>query len=89
MPTATYVSTNYSALTSDWLVAVDASGATRTVTLYAASGNANRIVSVCKNDTSGNTVLISDGVTTLGTLYSPTACLQFSSDGSAWKTVSY
>ena len=89
LPTATYVSTNYSALTSDWLVAMDASGATRTVTLYAASGNANRIVSVCKNDATGNLVLISDGVTTLGTIYSPTACLQFSSDGSAWKTVSY
>jgi len=89
LPTATYVSTNYSALTSDWLVAMDASGATRTVTLYAASGNTSRIVSVCKNDTSGNLVLISDGVTTLGTIYSPTACLQFSSDGSAWKTLSY
>ena len=89
LPTATYVSTNYSALTSDWLVAVDASGGSRTATLFAASGNTGRIVSICKNDTSGNTVLISDGVTTLGTLYSPTACLQFSSDGSAWKTVSY
>ena len=76
-------------LTTDWLVAVDASGGSRTATLFAASGNTGRIVSICKNDTSGNTVLISDGVTTLGTLYSPTACLQFSSDGSAWKTVSY
>lgn len=89
LPTATYVSTNYSALTSDWLVAMDASGATRTVTLYTASGNANRIVSVCKNDATGNAVLISDGSTTLGTLYAPTTCLQFSSDGSAWKTLSY
>ena len=89
LPTATYVSTNYSALTSDWLIAMDSSSAMRTVTLYAASGNSGRIVSVCKNDTSGNLVLISDGVTTLGTIYSPTACLQFSSDGSAWKTVSY
>ena len=89
LPTATYVSTNYSALTSDWLIAMDSSSATRTVTLYTASGNANRIVSVCKNDTSGNTVLISDGSTTLGTLYSPTSCLQFSSNGSAWKTLTY
>ena len=88
LPAATYTATNYAALTTDWLIAVDASSASRTVTLYAASGNTGKIVSVCKNDTSVNTVAISDGAS-LATIYAPTACVQVSSNGSAWKILTY
>ena len=89
LPTATQVSANYTVLTSDWLVSVDATSANRTATLFVASGNSGKLVSVCKVDTSVNTVTISDGSTTLGTLYSAESCLQFLSNGSAWKIQSY
>ena len=88
LPQATQTSISYTALTSDWLISVDATSASRTVTLYAASGNNNRLVSVCKVDTSVNTVVISDG-TTLATIYAPEACVQMMSNGSAWKIQSY
>lgn len=89
LPTATQTAVNYTALTSDWLISMDASSATRTITLYSASGNSGRIISTCKSDSSGNLVLISDGVTTLGTIYSPLACLQFISNGTSWVIQSY
>lgn len=87
--TATQVSTNYTILTTDWLVSVDTSGGSYTTTLYAASGNSGRLVSVCKATTDVNTVTISDGVTTIGTLYAPTACLQAMSNGTNWVIQSY
>ena len=85
----TFVSTNYTTLDTDYLVAMDASGATRTVTLIAAASVPNQIQIVCKNDTSANTVIISDGSSTLGTIYGATACMQLSSNGSAWKVLTY
>ena len=84
-----FVSSNYTTLNTDYLVAMDASGGTRTVTMIAAATVANHVQVVCKNDTSANTVIISDGSSTLGTLYSPTACMQMSSNGSAWKVLTY
>lgn len=89
LPSATYTSSNYSVLTTDWLVAVDASSGNRTATLFAASGNTGRIVSICKNDTGVNTVAITDGSSTLATIYSPATCIQLSSNGSAWKILTY
>ena len=84
-----FVSLNYTTLNTDYLVAMDASGATRTVTLIAAASVPNQIQIVCKNDTSANTVIISDGSSTLGTIYGATACMQLSSNGSAWKVLTY
>lgn len=87
--TATQTSSNYTVLTTDWLVSVNATAASRTATLYAASGNSGKLVSVCKVDTTVNTVVISDGSTTLATIYAPEACVQLMSNGSAWKIQSY
>lgn len=87
--TATQVSTNYTILTTDWLVSVNTAGGSRTATLYAAAGNSGRLVSVCKATTDVNTVTISDGVTTIGTLYAPTSCLQMMSNGTNWILQSY
>ena len=84
-----FVSSNYTTLNTDYLVAMDASGGTRTVTMIAAASVANHVQVVCKNDSGGNAVIISDGSSTLGTLYSPTACMQLSSNGSAWKVLTY
>jgi hypothetical protein len=89
LPTATQTAVNYTALTSDWLISMDASSATRTITLYSASGNSGRIVSTCKSDSSGNLVLVSDGVVTLGAIYSPLTCIQWISTGSDWKVQTY
>jgi len=87
--TATQVSTNYNILTTDWLVSVNTAGGSYTTTLYAAAGNSGRLVSVCKATTDVNTVTISDGVTTIGTLYAPTTCLQMMSNGTNWVIQSY
>lgn len=89
LPSATQTSVNYSVLTTDWLVTVNTAGGNRTTTLYAASGNSGRLVSVCKATTDVNTVTISDGSSTIGTLYAPTACLQMLSNGTNWIIQSY
>ena len=85
--TATQVSTNYTALTTDWTISMDTSGGNRTVTLYAAS-NTGKLLSVCKATTDGNTVTISDG-TLSEVIYSPATCMQFLATGSVWKVQSY
>lgn len=87
--TSTFVSSNYTTLSGDYLVAMDATAGTRTVTLISASSVANKVQVVCKNDSGGNTVVVSDGSSTLGTLYAPTACMQFSSNGSSWRVLTY
>lgn len=88
LPTATLQSADYSALTSDWLVSMDATAAVRTITLYAASGNSGKIIQTCKRDTSVNQVNVTDGTTTWNIFTSGT-CIQFMSDGSAWQVQSY
>lgn len=89
LPTATFTSANYSALVTDWLISVTTSSASRTVTLYAASGNTGKIVGICKLTTDVNAVSVSDGSNILGTLYAPESCLQFISTGSVWRVQSY
>lgn len=83
LPAATLVSSNYTALTTDWLVSMDATAANRTVTLYSASGNSGRIVQIFKRDNTVNTVAVTDGSTTW-TIYSANAGLQFVSNGTTW-----
>jgi hypothetical protein len=85
--TATQVSANTTATTSDWLISVDTSGGNRTITLYAAS-NSNKLISVCKATTDVNTVTITDG-TLSEVIYSGATCMQFLATGSAWKVQSY
>lgn len=89
LPSATFTSSNYSALTTDWLISVTTASASRTVTLFAASGNTGKIVTVCKLTTDVNTVAVSDGSSTLATIYAPESCLQFTSTGSVWRIQSY
>lgn len=88
LPQATLKTGNYTALTSDWLVSMDATAGARTVTLYSAAGNSGRLVSACKSDTSANTVSVTDGTTTW-TIYAPEVCMQFASDGTNWKVQGY
>lgn len=88
LPTASLKSANYSALTSDWLVSMDATAGTRTITLYAATGNSGRIIQACKRDTSVNQVDVTDGTTTWN-IFTAGQCIQFMSDGSAWQVQSY
>jgi hypothetical protein len=87
LPTATQVSSNTTATTADWLISVDTSGGSRTITLYAAS-NTGKLLTVCKATTDGNTVTVTDGSLS-EVIYAPTACLQLLATGSAWKVQSY
>jgi len=89
LPTATQTSVDYNILDTDWLVAVNAAGASRTATLPSAASNSGKIVQVCKIDTGVNTVSISDGVTTHAVIYSPETCVQMISTGSVWRIQSY
>lgn len=89
LPTATFTSSDYSALTTDWLISVTTASASRTVTLFAAAGNAGKIVTVCKLTTDVNTVAVSDGGSTLATIYAPETCVQFTSTGSVWRIQSF
>lgn len=88
LPQATLQSSNYSALTTDWLISMDATAGTRTITLYSASGNSGRIIQTCKRDTSVNQVNVTDG-TTIWNIFTAGTCIQFMSDGSAWQIQSY
>lgn len=88
-PTTTFTLLDYTALTTDWLVSVTTSSASRTVTLYAATGNTGKILSVCKLTTDANTVAVSDGSSTLATIYAPETCVQFTSTGSVWRIQSF
>lgn len=83
LPQATLVSSNYTALTTDWLVSMDATAGVRTVTLYAASGNSGRIIQVYKRDTGANQVNVTDGTTTWS-LYAAGLGIQLVSDGTSW-----
>ena len=85
-------SADYTATTSDGTIEVDASGAARTITLFACSGNAGKIIVVKKTDSSGNAVTVDgnasetiDGATTisLASQYS-TAILQVNAAGTGW-----
>jgi hypothetical protein len=89
LPTATFTSVSYTALTTDWLISVTTSAASRTVTLYAAAGNTGKIVAVCKLTTDVNTVVVSDGSSTLATIYAPETCVQLTSTGSLWRIQSF
>ena len=54
----TSVTTAYAALTTDQVILCDATGGAFTVTLYAVSGNAGRILELAKTDASGNAVTV-------------------------------
>lgn len=90
----TATSTDITLDVSHYTVRVDASGASRTITLPAASGCTRRIYAVKKSDSSGNTVTVDadgaetiDGATTqvLTTQYS-TVVIQ--SNGTSWDILS-
>lgn len=87
--TAVYKTANYTTLFSDYMVAMDATAATRTITLISAASVSGQVQVGCKNDVSVNPVIISDGSTTLGTIYAPTACMQFASNGTSWRVLTY
>jgi hypothetical protein len=89
LPTATFTSLDYNALTTDWLISVTTASASRTVTLFAAAGNTGKIVTVCKLTTDVNTVAVSDGSSTLATIYAPETCVQLTSTGSVWRLQSF
>jgi hypothetical protein len=89
LPTATFTSLDYSALTTDWLISVTTASASRTVTLFAAAGNTGKILTVCKLTTDVNTVAVSDGSSTLATIYAPETCVQLTSTGSVWRIQSF
>lgn len=86
---------DYTATLDDGTIEVDASGAARTITLFAASGNAGKIIVVKKTDSSANAVTVDgnasetiDGATTisLASQYS-TAILQVNAAGTGWNTI--
>ncbi len=81
---ATLTSSNYSVITTDTLVIVNASGGARTATMFTASGNTGKVVEVCKSsaDTSTNNVTVS--ATSSYTLSSPGQCQRLVSDGTNW-----
>lgn len=91
--TATAAKTaDYTATLDDGTIEVDASGAARTITLFAASGNAGKILVIKKTDSSANAVTVDgnasetiDGATTvsLASQYS-TAILQVNAAGTGW-----
>lgn len=91
--TATAAKTaDYTATLDDGTIEVDASGAARTITLFAASGNAGKIIVVKKTDSSANAVIIDgnavetiDGAATtvLSTQWA-LVMLQVNATGTAW-----
>lgn len=89
LPSATQTISNYTILSTDWLVAVSAASASRTATLPSAASNSGKIIQVCKIDTSANTVSISDGVTVHAVIYAPEQCVQMISTGSVWRIQSF
>lgn len=48
----------YTATTNDQIIICDASGGAFSVTLYAVSGNAGRVIEIVKIDSSGNAVTV-------------------------------
>lgn len=85
-------SADYTTTTDDGTIEVDASGAARTITLFACSANAGKILVIKKIDSSANAVTIDgnasetiDGATTisLASQYS-TAILQVNAAGTGW-----
>ena len=83
-PVATLVSANYTVLTTDWLVSMDATAGARTVTLYTAVGNSGKIVEVCKSaqDTSANVVTVA--ATASYSLSTPGECVRVISNNTSW-----
>ena len=84
------VSANYTALSTDDFITVDAAAADRTIDLFSAVGNGGKVLTIKKTDTSFNTVTIDpssvetidgDLTTTLDTVGES---VQIVSDGSNW-----
>lgn len=82
--------TTYTITTADDVVNCSSSGGAFTVTLYAASGNSGRVVTVTKTDSSANAVRVEgnaaetiDGALYTD-LYSPFESVTLYCDGSAW-----
>ncbi len=84
IPVSTRVSSNYTALTSDFIIVVDATASAYTITLYSASGNAGKIIGVVKEDTGTNLVNVSAGSSY--SINNTGGILWFESDGTNWKT---
>ena len=89
-------SADYTATTSDGTIEVDATAGAKTITLFAASSNPGKILTIKKIDSSGNAVTIDgnasetiDGATTLSlaSQYS-TATIQVNAAGTAWYKLS-
>lgn len=78
-------SADYTATTSDDLIEYDISGASRTLTLYSASGNAGRQLIVKLTTTaSTNTLTVTDGSFSKK-MVTVNECLILYSNGTAWK----
>lgn len=82
LPAATAQSANYTGLSTDWLISVDATGGNRTITYPTAASSNLKILETCKKDTSANTVIVA--ATNNYTIYSPNACVRLVSDGVNW-----
>lgn len=90
LETITTQSANYTALTSDQIIAMDATSSALTLTLYAASGNSGRILKVKHIGTAYNAVTIDanaseeiDGETTQ-LLLAPNDEMTIICDGTGW-----
>lgn len=89
----TNVSANYTVLTTDNMVNVDASGGAITLSLYTASGNTGKVLYLKKTDTSFNAVTIDpSGAETVGgssttTLNTQGEMLVIVSDGTNWNII--
>lgn len=83
-------SADYTATTADDVLLVDASGAARTITLYAASGNSGKILHIKKTDSSANSVTVDGNASeTIDGATTKVLALQYESvtivcDGSNW-----
>lgn len=86
-------SADYTATTSDDVLLVDASGAARTITLYASSGNSGKVLHVKKTDSSANSVTVDGNASeTIDGATTKVLALQYESvtivcDGSNWHVV--
>jgi hypothetical protein len=88
--TVTQVSTNYTALVTDDVILVNATGGTVTVTLPPASGNSGKVYQIKKIDSSSNTVVIDgNGSETIDDALTLTTTVQYEAftivcDGTEW-----
>jgi hypothetical protein len=83
---------NYTATIYDDVILCDATSGSLTITLYAASGNAGRRLTILKTDSSTNTVTIDGNASetidgALTTVIYPNQTITLICDGSNWKSI--